>query len=197
MSNIMKQILILSVFAVCMGCATYPKEKNCTAHINPNKIYLVLVGQWDFIYDNYRYPHRVVVNPTIYCEISQPEELGHIIPLIQGLKQREEDEFIRMCGLLAQLVLVDENWHWVGILRINADGETIVLSDDAFAPRQEIVANSPELARDVFIMMHRYDPKTVDDLLLHNPCLEDSFGKYRNMLNNQMQATGVPPAPDL
>ncbi|HRV30462.1 MAG TPA: hypothetical protein P5169_02045 [Kiritimatiellia bacterium] len=197
MTNMMRQIAILSFVATCVGCTTYPQVKNCVARLEPDQIYAVLIGRWVFIDDEYHYPRRVVVNPTTYCEISEQEDLDHIIPLIQSLKQREVDDFILMCGHLAQVVLVDKKLHWVGILSINADGKTVTLLDEAFEPRQEIVANSPELARAVFVLMQKYAPKTVDDLLRDNPCLEDSFGKYRQMPNKQMQATGVPPVPDL
>lgn len=197
MTNMMRQILILFVVATLMGCATYPKEKNCTSHLKPNQIYAVLIGDWCFIDDEYHYPRRVVINPTIYCELSEQEDLDQIVPLIQNLEQREVNEFILMCGNLAQVVLVDESLHWTALLSINADGKTVGLQDNVWEPKLRITANSPELAQAVFSLMRKYAPKTVEDLLQHNPCLKDSFGKYRLTPNNQIQATGVPPAPDL
>ena len=125
--------------------------------------------------DDPTYPHPIAINPVIYFDTDDEEDLNRILPLVIQLRETDMGDFIPTCGQLTQIALLDHNSRWVGEVSINACSDGVSLYDDSLRPRKSVHAYSYNLALEAFRTMKRHRPELVEQMVHESESIRVRF----------------------
>lgn len=165
-------------------------HSNVVESIDLSDYWMLRIGRWEFGAPGYVWPFPVVITCQAYLDTYSSEEDGQtVLKEIKNLKH--EDRFITMCGDFAHIGILNKKEEWIAFVRLNADAETVIISDNAYQPTNMIVTTSSMLCSNVFRMMWEYNPDLVRQRMRNNECVSNSYLAIYNHLESTHQAGGT------
>ena len=165
-------------------------HSNVVEAIDLSDFWMLRIGRWEFGAPGYVWPFPVVITCQAYLDTYSSDEDGQtVLKEIKNLKH--EDRFITMCGDFAHIGILNKKKDWISFVRLNADAQTVIISDNAYQPTNSIVTTSPTLCSNVFRVIWEYNPDLVRQRMRENHCVSNSYLAIYNNLESARQTSGT------